>query len=111
MYRNENRYPRKIIFSFACHDVNSSSTIFKKTAEQQDVLKDFWKKAGLVLSGSGVELKPIPREWTALGHNYFSVLFIAAFFHLGIPLSRLRLYARINHCLRSWVTSCDNLTR
>jgi len=84
--------------------------VFRKSlAEQQAVIKDFWKKAGLVLSGSGVELKPIPREWTALGHNYFSVLFIAAFFHLGIPLPRLRLYARINHCLRSWVTSCDNL--
>jgi hypothetical protein len=84
--------------------------VFRKSlAEQQAVLRDFWKKAGLVLSGSGVELKPIPREWIALGHNYFSVLFIAAFFHLGIPLSRLRLYARINHCLRSWVTSCDNL--
>jgi hypothetical protein len=84
--------------------------VFRKSlAEQQAVLRDFWKKAGLVLSGSGVELKPIPKKWTALGHNYFSVLFIAAFFRLGIPLSRLRLYARINHCLRSWVTSCDNL--
>jgi geranylgeranyl pyrophosphate synthase len=24
-------------------------------------------------------------------------------------LDRLRLYARLNHCLRSWVTACDNL--
>jgi hypothetical protein len=84
--------------------------VFRRSLkEQKAALGDFWGKAGQVLSGSGVELKPIPAKWTTLRHNYFSVLFIAAFFALEVPVERLRLYARINHCLRAWVTACDNL--
>ncbi len=45
----------------------------------------------------------------SLRHNYFSVLFIAIFFILEIPIQRLMLFSGLNHCLRSWVTACDNL--
>jgi hypothetical protein len=84
--------------------------LFKKSlSEQQAVIKHFWEKAGSVLDGSGIRLKPLPKSWTNLRQNQFSVLFIAIFFVLKIPLQRLRLYARLNHCLRSWVTACDNL--
>ncbi len=77
--------------------------------EQREALADFWAKAGEVLAGSGVKLAPLPRSWTALRHNHFSVLFIAVHRLLDIPAPRRRLYARISHCLRCWVTACDNL--
>jgi hypothetical protein len=77
--------------------------------EQREALADFWEKAGEVLEGSGVRLRPLPRAWAGLGHNRFSVLFIAVLALLDIPPPRRRLYARLNHCLRVWVTACDNL--
>ena len=84
--------------------------LFKKSlSEQQSVIKHFWENARLLLKDSGIELKPLPKSWTTLRHNHFSVLFIAIFFVLKIPLNRLRFFARVNHCLRAWVTACDNL--
>lgn len=84
--------------------------LFKKSlSEQRTVIEDFWEKARRLLNGSGIRLSPLPASWTTLRTNHFSVLFIAIFFILKIPLDRLRLYARINHCLRAWVTACDNL--
>lgn len=84
--------------------------VFKRSLDKQkEVIRDFWKKAGHVLANTGVELKPIPRKWLSLKHNYFSVLFIVVFHLLNIPPKRLKFYACINHCLRTWVTACDNL--
>jgi hypothetical protein len=84
--------------------------LFKKSlSEQQSVIKHFWEKARFLLNGSGIQLNPLPKSWTTLRQNHFSVLFIAIFFILKIPLDRIKLYARLNHCLRSWVTACDNL--
>ena len=84
--------------------------LFRESLEEhREALADFWAKAGTILDGSGVALAPLPRSWTALRHNHFSVLFIAVFRLLDIPAPRRRLYARINHCLRAWVTACDNL--
>jgi hypothetical protein len=77
--------------------------------EQREALVDFWATAGRVLEGSGVALQPLPRSWTALRHNHFSVLFVAVLRLHGIPAPRRRLYTRITHCLRCWVTACDNL--
>ena len=76
---------------------------------QKEVIHLFWRKAQPLLEGSGIHLKPLPTSWTSLRHNYFSVLFIAIFFVLEIPLQRLMLFSGLNHCLRSWVTACDNL--
>jgi hypothetical protein len=84
--------------------------LFRESLEEQrEALADFWAKAEVVLAGSGVSLAPLPRSWRTLRHNHFSVLFIGVFRLLGIPAPRRRLYARINHCLRAWVTACDNL--
>ncbi len=84
--------------------------LFKKGLfEQKAVLNDFWKKGTEIMEGSGIHLKPPPRKWFSLRHNYFSVLFIVVFFILKIPMPRLMFYARLNHCLRTWVTACDNL--
>ncbi len=84
--------------------------LFKKSlSEQKSVIYHFWSKGEQILEGSGINLKPVPREWTSWKHNYFSVLFIAVFFLFKISLPRLKLFARLNHCLRSWVTACDNL--
>ena len=84
--------------------------LFKKgLSEQKYVLNNFWEKGSEILSGSGINLKPLPKQWFSLRHNYFSVLFIVVFYILHIPLPRLRFYARLNHCLRTWVTACDNL--
>ncbi len=76
---------------------------------QQAVIHGFWDKAQSLLAGSPIHLKAVPRSWLTLRHNYFSVLFIAVFHVLNIPAPRLTLFARLNHCLRSWVTACDNL--
>jgi len=84
--------------------------LFQKSLTlQRTVLNHFWEKAQVFLKGSGILLKPMPKAWTSLRHNYFSVLFIAIFHILEIPAHRLALFARLNHCLRSWVTACDNL--
>ncbi len=84
--------------------------LFKKGLyEQKAVLNDFWVKGSEILEGSGINLKPPPKKWFSLRHNYFSVLFIVVFFILKIPICRLRFYARLDHCLRTWVTACDNL--
>jgi geranylgeranyl pyrophosphate synthase len=84
--------------------------LFRKSlAQQKAVVGDFWRKARIVLEGSGISLKPLPRHWTSLRHNHFSVLFLAVFYALGISPRRVSLFARINHCFRAWVTACDNL--
>ncbi len=84
--------------------------LFRESLEEQrEALVAFWAKADRVLAGSGVTLAPLPRPWTTLRHNHFSVLFVAVFRLLGIAAPRRRLYAGINHCLRAWVTACDNL--
>jgi len=85
-------------------------SLFRKSLKvQQAVIRDFWDKAQSLLSGSQIHLKPVPKSWLTLRHNYFSVLFIAMFHVLNIPAPRLMLFAQLNHCLRSWVTACDNL--
>jgi len=84
--------------------------VFKRSiSEQQDVLADFWAKGSEIVTGSGIEPLPMPKQWGSLKRNYFSVLFIAIFHILEIPEARVRLYSRLNHCLRAWVTACDNL--
>jgi hypothetical protein len=87
-----------------------NADLFKKgLSEQKAVLNDFWEKGSEILEGSGINIKPPPKKWFLLRHNYFSVLFIVVFFILKIPMPRLRFYARLDHCLRTWVTACDNL--
>lgn len=84
--------------------------LFRRSlGEQQTVVRRFWKEGVRLLAGSGIRLGPIPKRWLGLRHNYFSVLFIAVFELLEIPLERRRFYARLNHCYRAWVTACDNL--
>jgi hypothetical protein len=84
--------------------------LFRKgLSEQKRVINDFWDKAKAILQGSGIHLKSLPKSWITLRHNHFSVLFIVFFFILDIPIHRLRFFAGLNHCLRSWVTACDNL--
>jgi hypothetical protein len=91
-------------------DVLGRIGLFRESLEEQrEALADFWAVAAQVLAGSGVRLLALPPAWSTLRHNHFSVLFIAVLRLLEIPAPRRRLYARINHCLRCWVTACDNL--
>ncbi|MCW8825636.1 MAG: class 1 isoprenoid biosynthesis enzyme [Gammaproteobacteria bacterium] len=84
--------------------------VFKKSiSEQQEVLADYWTKGSEIVAGSGINPLPMPKAWASLKRNYFSILFIAIFHILEIPEPRIRLYSRLNHCLRAWVTACDNL--
>jgi hypothetical protein len=84
--------------------------LFRRSlAEQQSVVRRFWEEGARLLKGSGIHLLPIPKRWLGLRHNYFSVLFIAIFDLLHLPVHRRRFYARLNHCFRTWVTACDNL--
>lgn len=85
------------------------NTFHKSLGIQKQVLKDFWEKAELILHNSGVTLKPLPKKWMTLKHNYFSVLFLTLFHILEIPKDRLKLFAKLNHCMRAWVTACDNI--
>lgn len=85
-------------------------SVFKEALQdQRKVLREFWTKGRDILEDSGVTIKPIPKKWLSLRHNYFSVLFIVVLYVLNIPAPRLKFYARLNHCLRTWVTACDNL--
>jgi hypothetical protein len=77
--------------------------------EQQAVVRRFWEEGARLLKGSGIHLRPIPKRWLSLRHNYFSVLFLVIFELLDLPVHRRRFYARLNHCYRTWVTACDNL--
>ncbi|MDJ0782841.1 MAG: polyprenyl synthetase family protein [Desulfosarcinaceae bacterium] len=84
--------------------------LFRRSlGEQQGVVRHFWEVGQRLLNGSGIHLKPIPKAWLSLRHNYFSVLFIAIFHLLELPALRRHFYARLNHCYRVWVTACDNL--
>jgi hypothetical protein len=84
--------------------------LFRRSlGEQQAVVKRFWLEGQRLLEGSSIQLRPLPKRWLSLRHNYFSVLFIAIFILLDLPKARRRFYARLNHCYRSWVTACDNL--
>lgn len=84
--------------------------LFRRSlGEQQAVVKRFWLEGQRLLEGSGIQLRPLPKRWLSLRHNYFSVLFIAIFDLLDLPADRRRFYARLNHCYRTWVTACDNL--
>ncbi|MEJ2638223.1 MAG: polyprenyl synthetase family protein [Desulfosarcinaceae bacterium] len=84
--------------------------LFRRSlGEQQAVVQRFWEEGARLLTGSGIHLRPIPKSWLSLRHNYFSVLFIAIFELLRLPVHRRRFYARLNHCYRVWVTACDNL--
>jgi hypothetical protein len=84
--------------------------LFRRSlAEQQAVVRRFWEEGTHLLKGSGIHLHPIPKRWLSLRHNYFSVLFIAIFELLDLPVHRRRFYALLNHCYRTWVTACDNL--
>jgi hypothetical protein len=86
------------------------NSLFRQAlTEQEAAVEAFWQEAGQVLEGSGVKLKKLPPRLKKLRHNYFSVLFAACLIKLGIKGPRLSLYVRINHCLRAWVTACDNL--
>jgi hypothetical protein len=84
--------------------------LFRRSlTEQQAVVRRFWEEGTRLLKGSGIHLRPIPKRWLSLRHNYFSVLFIAIFELLGLPVHRRTFYTRLNHCYRTWVTACDNL--
>jgi len=52
-----------------------------------------------------LELEPL-RYWE---RNFFSILFVSIFQSIGIPDLRTREYTGIVHCMRSIVTSADNI--
>src|SRR6056297_3579114 len=76
---------------------------------QKEAVSDFWRRADDILAGSKISLKKLPPRYLTLRHNYFSVLFLTVYDILGVRPERMRLYAAINHCMRTWVTACDNL--
>jgi hypothetical protein len=72
-------------------------------------LERYWKIAGKILEGSGVQLLPPPIDYFALSRNFFSLLFLYSYHRAGLPPDRRILYVAINQCLRGMVTGCDNL--
>ncbi len=51
----------------------------------------------------------VPVSFFTARKNIFSTLFYSTYLALGIPEPRRRLYGKLNHLFRIWVTSADNL--
>ena len=56
-----------------------------------------------------VSLRPVRRSAYTLRRNVFSTLFYSMYFLLDIAEPRRRLYGKLTHLFRIWVTSADNL--
>jgi hypothetical protein len=91
---------------------------FLKTAfeEQQAAIRGVWAHAKDILRVDEtiakqfqVTLGPMPDSILGFQHNMFSTVFLAVLQPLGIAPERRRLYGKLNHLFRAWVTSADNL--
>ena len=78
-------------------------------AELRAGLAVYWDTAGQVLQGSGIRLAPPGEEDFSLKRNFFSTLFLYAYWRVALPPPRRTLYVAVNQCLRGMVTGCDNL--
>lgn len=72
-------------------------------------LSVYWDAAGQVLEGSGIRLAPPGEDYTSLSRNFFSALFLYAYWRAELPAPRRTFYVAANQCLRGMVTGCDNL--
>jgi len=84
--------------------------------EQQGCIRDVHRRLGPHLASPAgtpreyeVRLGRLPSAFLSWRRNLFSTLFHSAYLLLGIPEERRKLYGRILHLNRIWVTSADNL--
>jgi hypothetical protein len=84
--------------------------------EQQNAIRSVWKHAEEILRVDDVvseqfrcTIDPLPEKILSLENNMFSTVFLAVLQPLGVAPERRRLYGKLNHLFRSWVTSADNL--
>lgn len=78
-------------------------------AELRAGLTVYWESAGQVLAGSGIRLAAPGAGTFDLRRNFFSALFLYAYWRAEVPPRRRTFYAAVNQCLRGMVTGCDNL--
>lgn len=78
-------------------------------AELRAGLSVYWNTAGQVLAGSGIRLTPPGEDYFSLPRNFFSALFLYAYWRAALAPARRTFYVAVNQCLRGMVTGCDNL--
>jgi len=101
----------KLISSFKEQNDESGNMDIFSTLEDElsKALLIYWKKAGKILEGSGVELLDPPVGYSVFENNFFSALFLYSYYRAGIQNEKRILYSAINQCFRGMVTGCDNL--
>jgi len=84
--------------------------------EQQACIHDVYDRMGPYLyspsdTPAGYAVRPdrVPESFYTWRKNLFSTLFHSAYLLLNCPEPRRRLYGRLIHLYRIWVTSADNL--
>lgn len=84
--------------------------------EQQAAVLDVWRHAEEILKTDTavperfrVTLGPMPDTMLSFYNNMISTPFLAVLQPLGITPERRKLYGKLNHLFRTWVTSADNL--
>lgn len=84
--------------------------------EQRDSIRSVWRHAEEILrlpdsvpEQFRASIDPMPDSVLSLANNMFSTVFLAVLQPLGVAPQRRRLYGRLNHLFRAWVTSADNL--
>ena len=84
--------------------------------EQQDGIRELHARLAPYLDSPAgtppayaVAPAPLPEEWLNWRKNIFSTLFQSVYHLMEIPAPRRRLYGKLIHLFRIWVTSADNL--
>ena len=84
--------------------------------EQQDGIRELHARLAPYLDSPAgtppayaVAPAPLPEEWLSWRKNIFSTLFQSVYHLMEIPAPRRRLYGKLIHLFRIWVTSADNL--
>ena len=77
-------------------------------ALQKKTVADFYARSSQ-FSDSSCPIGAIPKGMLELKRNVFSTLFLGVTAKVAKSDRYMPLYAMVNHCMRAWVTACDNI--
>lgn len=66
-------------------------------------------KASAILKDSGIKLSAPDTDFCSIEKNFFSFLFLYAFYRCGMEGPERIFYSAVNQSLRGMVTGCDNI--